>query len=108
MFTWIEKNRKKTDKEKEFMAFVISAFITGLIFVFWLSANVSHFKNSGKKSGEKLNLSSSQYIKAGFMSSILANFPGLENFGGKINDTTTQIKKLLGDIKATKEINISN
>lgn len=56
MFEFIEKLRKKSERTKKQVAFLVALFITGLIFVVWLSVIYPDFRRRQEKINYVSNL----------------------------------------------------
>ncbi len=56
MFELIERLRNKSDRTKKQVAFFVSIFIAGMIFIVWLSVIYPDFRKRQKKNDEVSNL----------------------------------------------------
>ncbi len=89
MFQFIDNLRQKPDKTKKQVAFLVAFFITGIIFVVWLSVIYPNFKNQENKEAVASSTESSPFST--FSSTFGSGFKALGEQFGELKDTISSI-----------------
>jgi hypothetical protein len=92
MISLIDKYRQKSEKEKKATAFLISFFITGVIFVVWFSAFWPKIFGSSEVSDKKFNTP-----KDSLTAIIISAFDDVKN-------QTVEMKNNLKDMDFTSDV----